>query len=308
MKNIAMVGCVLAALGPARAFADLNFDATTVEPDAGYDVLPVGWYNAAIDESEMKPTSSGTGTYLKLRFNILDGQYAGRKVYTQLNLKNENPQTVEIAQKQLSAICHAVGVLKPSKSEELHGLPLKIKLKYVAATGQYSEKNEIASYKSKDEAVDMAGGDAGAAAFGAGAPTPPAQPWSQGAATAAAETPATNGAPAQPWAGVAPNTAAPPPPVPPVAPPPPPAAHDPIAAAVADGWIKHPSAPGYHYKGQTVMLDGEVAALYPAPAPEVPAAPPTPTVPSAPVSSPAPAPVPDAAAAQAAPPPWAKPA
>lgn len=41
--------------------------------------------------------------------------------------------------------------------------------------------------------------------------------------------------------------------------------HDPIAAAVADGWIKHPDADGYHYKGQEVVADGDLAAKYPSP-------------------------------------------
>lgn len=54
----------------------------------------------------------------------------------------------------------------------------------------------------------------------------------------------------------------------PAAPPPPPVvevapAHDPMAAALADGWLPHPSAPGYHYKGQEVVADGDLPARYP---------------------------------------------
>lgn len=54
----------------------------------------------------------------------------------------------------------------------------------------------------------------------------------------------------------------------PAAPPPAPSAPteqggtDPMAAALADGWTKHPTADGYHYKGQDVKTDAEVAALY----------------------------------------------
>lgn len=169
--NKMMLLAATALCGPARAFADLNFDATQVAPDAGFgDPLPTGWYNVQIDESEKKPvqpkpgdTGTVDGWYLKLRFNILDGQYAGRKLFEQLNLKNANPQTVEIAQKQLSAICHAVGVLKPQKSEELHGKPLKVRVGQKAASGGYDAGNKITSYKNINEAVDTAGGDAGAA-------------------------------------------------------------------------------------------------------------------------------------------------
>lgn len=49
----------------------------------------------------------------------------------------------------------------------------------------------------------------------------------------------------------------------PAAPPAPPAAPgDPMAAAVADGWAKHPTADGYYYKGQEVKPDAEVAGMY----------------------------------------------
>jgi uncharacterized protein DUF669 len=277
-----------ALCGPARAFADLNFDATAVTPDAGIgDPLPTGWYNVGIDESNMNPTQDGLGTYLKLRFTVLDGQYQGRKVWEQLNLKNSNPQTVEIAQKQLSAICHAVGVLKPGKSEELHNIPLKVRIGQKKAENGYDAGNRIMAYKNVNEKVDMAGGDAGAEAFGATkttAPPPASQPWVQGAAATVAD-----GA-GQPPAPPVPSA----PPAPPA--PEPAVVHDPMAAAVADGWIKHPSAPGYHYKGQEVKLDADVAVLYPVPAPSAPPAP------AAPLAPPAP---PAADAAQAAAPPWA---
>lgn len=52
-----------------------------------------------------------------------------------------------------------------------------------------------------------------------------------------------------------------------------------LAAAVADGWIAHPNAPGYHYKGADVVADADVAARYPTPAAPVVAAAPSPPPP-----------------------------
>lgn len=287
-KTFLMASVALAAVGPARAFADLNFDATTVEPDAGFETIPPGWYNVAIDQSDMKPTKDGAGAYLELRFNVLDGQYHNRKLFTRLNLKNTNVQTVEIAQKQLSAICHAVGVLRPAKSEELHGIPLKGKIKIRPAQGDYEAQNEFTAYKNINEAVDTAG----ATPATPGADTAaPAQPWAAAPAAALA----TEAAPAaaQPWAA----PPAPAPAAPTAAPPPAPVAHDPIAAAEADGWVKHPSAPEYHYKGQDVKLTSEVAGMYPAPAaPAAPAVPQAPAAPAAPAADPS-----------QATPPWAQP-
>lgn len=55
----------------------------------------------------------------------------------------------------------------------------------------------------------------------------------------------------------------------PPAPPAPPASHaapqDPMAAAQADGWVVHPDAAGFHYRGQEVVADAELATRYGAP-------------------------------------------
>lgn len=50
----------------------------------------------------------------------------------------------------------------------------------------------------------------------------------------------------------------------PQAPPAPPAApYDAMAAAQADGWVVHPDAAGFHYRGQEVVADAELATRYP---------------------------------------------
>ena len=161
--------------------AILNFDATTVAPDTGGgDPVPAGWYNVMIDESEMKPTKAEGGLRLSLRFTIMDGQYANRKVFTGLNLKNANPVAQEIAYKQLSAICHAVGIMQVQDSQQLHGRPLKIKVKVRAASGDYEASNDITAYKNINEQVDgpaTGGAPAGAPWATAPAPAPQAAPW-----------------------------------------------------------------------------------------------------------------------------------
>lgn len=161
--------------------AQLSFDATTVPPSESIEAIPAGWYNAQIDQSEMKPTKDGSGAYLELRFSILDGQYVNRKVFGRLNLRNANPVAQEIAYKQLSAICHATGVLQVQDSQQLHGRPLKIKVKVRAATGDYEASNEISSFKNINEQVY---GPVGSAPAAGGAPwaqqpaaAPQAAPW-----------------------------------------------------------------------------------------------------------------------------------
>ena len=109
--------------------AGLNFNANEVDPDAGFDAVPAGKYLVAITDSEMKPTKDKKGSYLELVCSILEGDYKDRKVWARLNLQNKSETAVNIARGQLSAICHAVGVMTPKDSVELHNIPLVITVK-----------------------------------------------------------------------------------------------------------------------------------------------------------------------------------
>jgi hypothetical protein len=100
--------------------AALNFNAAKVEPQQSFDALPPGRYEVIISESEMKDTKAGTGQYLQLTWTVVGGQHEGRKLWSRLNLVNPNATAVSIAERELSAICHCVGILVPQDSEELH--------------------------------------------------------------------------------------------------------------------------------------------------------------------------------------------
>jgi hypothetical protein len=79
--------------------------------------------SAVITDTEEKPTKSQTGSYLQLMIEVIEGQYAGRKVFDRLNLKNPNSVAVEIAQRSLSSICRAIGVTNPKDSSDLCDKP-----------------------------------------------------------------------------------------------------------------------------------------------------------------------------------------
>jgi len=146
---------------------DTSFDATSVEPTTPYELLPAGKYRAQIVESEMRATRNGMGQFLWLMLDILDGQHKGRKIFDQLNLVNPNPTTVEIAQRTLSAICHATGRMHVSDSEELHLIPMTIQVKIKPPKNGYGESNAIA-YLSPE-----GGGATAAAAKPAATPSAP---------------------------------------------------------------------------------------------------------------------------------------
>ena len=132
--------------------AGYNFNAEEVEPSSSFDPIPAGWYQAIISNSEMKATRDGYGEYLSLTLQIIDGQYENRLVFARLNLKNANDKAVDIARKDLAAICRAVGVMSPKSSEELHDKPLMIKVKVRPASGDYEASNDIGGYKAVEGA------------------------------------------------------------------------------------------------------------------------------------------------------------
>lgn len=129
--------------------ASLSFDASKVAPQEGFTVIPAGSYIAQIEESEIKATKSGTGQMLKLKWRILDGQYKNRVVFGNLNIVNQNPEAEKIGQRQLSALCHAVGVLQLADTSQLHARPCKIKVKVrVDQSGKYDDQNEVSGFES----------------------------------------------------------------------------------------------------------------------------------------------------------------
>ena len=159
---------------------DTSFDATGVEPTTAYEVLPAGKYRAQIVESEMRVTRNGMGQFLWLMLDILEGEHKGRKIFDQLNLVNPNPTTVEIAQRTLSAICHATGKMQVSDSEELHLIPMTIQVTVKPPKNGYGESNGIRYLLPEPGAAVQ---QAATPPNGGSATTPPAKmasaPWNK---------------------------------------------------------------------------------------------------------------------------------
>ena len=131
--------------------ADLRgFDANQVEPTTTFDPIPAGKYVAVITDSEYKPTKAGTGSYLQLTFQIVEGEFNGRFLWARLNLQNPNLTAVKMAQADLSAICRAVGVLAPNDSAELHNLPLVIDVRCKKRQDTGEITNELRGYIRKE--------------------------------------------------------------------------------------------------------------------------------------------------------------
>jgi len=126
-------------------FDGQSFDANNIEPSQPRELLPPGNYIAQIIDSEMKETKTG-GKMLKLSFEITEGQHARRRVWSNLNLVNSNATAVDIAQRDLSAICRAIGQLQLSDSDQLHYQPMQITVAIKPPQGIYEASNEVKGY------------------------------------------------------------------------------------------------------------------------------------------------------------------
>jgi hypothetical protein len=161
--------------------ADLRgFDANAVEPSDSFDPIPAGEYLCVITRSEDKPTKSGTGTYLELEFEVIDGPYKGRKLWERLNLSNPSDVAVKIAQAELSAICRAVGVMQPKDSCELHDLPLLVKVRVEKRADTDEPTNVIKGYRHRNDVQPAVTTPAAAESSRVNTPTPASHsspPW-----------------------------------------------------------------------------------------------------------------------------------
>ena len=133
--------------------ATISFNAAEVQPTS-CDAPPPGSYEAAVTNSESRPMKSGNGMGFNFEFEIISGNFKGRKVFVWITFEHRtSPQAQQIGREQLSALCRAVGVTQLNDTVQLHNLPLMITL---GIDKNDPTRNVVKAYKAK-------GGASGAA-------------------------------------------------------------------------------------------------------------------------------------------------
>lgn len=111
-----------------------QFDVSGIDPYVGGGgPLPSGWYVMSITAMECKANQDATtGHNLAMQYTVQDGELKGRKMFENLNLWHKiSTAAVEIAEKQLSSIGHAVGVLAGNDLAVLAEKPMLVELELV---------------------------------------------------------------------------------------------------------------------------------------------------------------------------------
>lgn len=134
------------------------FDLSGVQENAA---IPNGSYSVIINKAEIKPTKTG-GEMINVQMKVLDGQpQGGRVIFSSFNVKNANPQAVQIGLSQLKTCLKSFGHANPNmlKSvDELVGLKGIVTTKIQADEG-YGEQARVTSYKplTQNAAAPLAG-------------------------------------------------------------------------------------------------------------------------------------------------------
>lgn len=105
------------------------FDVRNIPPaSVGGSQLPQSDKNGhlvCITDGEVKPTKAGDGGLLELTLTIMEGAHAGASGSYRLNLWNPSDKARDIAQSQMSAICHVTNVFNVQDVRQLYNIPFR---------------------------------------------------------------------------------------------------------------------------------------------------------------------------------------
>lgn len=124
--------------------ATINFNANDVpESENNFDLLPPGDYKMIVTESTIKATKAGTGEYVAVKVQIVDGDKKGRTIFSNLNIKNPNPTAEGIGRRELADLTKAVGLVTLSDTAQLHGKPFVGRVGIEPAKDGFDASNRI---------------------------------------------------------------------------------------------------------------------------------------------------------------------
>jgi hypothetical protein len=121
-----------------------GFDAASVEGSLGYDAIPAGDYEGALIESSLKTSQNG-GKYISLVWEIISGDFAGRRIYDMAMRDHPNAMAVQIGNRKLKALVTIFGPANDTAEWNNRPCSLKIGIRENKNTGE--KENQINNYQ-----------------------------------------------------------------------------------------------------------------------------------------------------------------
>jgi hypothetical protein len=147
-----------------------NVSEVEVSAPAEYDPIPDGEYVLKAVDAEEKETSRGDGSYIKAKFEVVKGEYAGRLLWQNFNINNPSEKAQRIGRQQLVAWATACGKPDADDTDKLLEKPFRAAVSIEKGTGGYKDSNRIKAF------LFDRGGEAGEEKAVRRAPAPAAKP------------------------------------------------------------------------------------------------------------------------------------
>lgn len=120
------------------------FNPNNYNPEQSAGQLPLGKHPVVIESSEVKATKTNDGGYLQFNLKIIDGPNAGITGPYRLNLYHADQTTCEIANRQLSAVCHVVNVFGDlTSTDPLHNIPFIVEVVPQKNKPEYTQVSKV---------------------------------------------------------------------------------------------------------------------------------------------------------------------
>ena len=125
---------------------DLGYDLENEKANTPPGPVPSGHYTSCIAEIKKKRNSSDTGNLVNIVWEILEGEFAGRKIYEwNINVDHTSTKCQQIGRGRIKTIGLACGIVSPQSYQEFVGVPVRLKIDVEPnerdTTGQYPYQN-----------------------------------------------------------------------------------------------------------------------------------------------------------------------
>ena len=131
-------------------FTDLNLDPNVQESTGSATVVPAGQYKVVLVADELADNKNKTGKLLRLKLQIIEGQFQGEILKDALNLTNPSKQCQAIGQGTLLRICNLTSIpYPPADTAGMMGKPITIKVaveEFTSDQGNVIKTNKIKAY------------------------------------------------------------------------------------------------------------------------------------------------------------------
>lgn len=131
--------------------ASIDWNIDDYEASQPQTAIPAGKYLAIIADTTEKFSKKGD-KYVELKLQIVHGEYQNYELTDRLNLWHPNEEPRNISRGTLNAISKAVGVLKPTDTQQLCNRPLVINVAVEDNTynGNTTKQNRIKGYSKRE--------------------------------------------------------------------------------------------------------------------------------------------------------------